>query len=95
MDDTIFRRIFTLARELDDDSALAQIDALDDDGKKQVGELFLDIISADGLIDEDEADLFSRLKETCNLPASLGDSKAIKIIALDPETEEKEEDGRD
>ena len=79
MDDTVFRKIFALARELDDDSALALIDALDEDGKKQVGELFLNIISADGLIDEDEAGLFNRLKETCNLPASVSDSNAIKL----------------
>ena len=78
MDNAVLRKISELAEDLDDDKAMALIDSLDDDGKKQVGELFLNVISADGLIDSKEEALFNLLKETCNLPASVDDSHAIR-----------------
>lgn len=91
MDNNQLHQIFDLADGLDDDKAMELIDRLDDDGKKQVGELFLNVISADGLIDDEEEELFNLLKATCNLPASLSDSNAIYHVRLwDPETENSE-----
>ena len=88
MDNTQFHKIFDLADGMDDNKAMELIDCLDDDGKKQVGELFLNVISADGLIDDQEEALFELLKATCNLPASVSDSDAIYHVRLwDPEEE--------
>ncbi len=77
MTDENLEKIFALADDLDDETALALIDKLDDDGKKQVGEFFLKLISADGLISEEEEDLFNQIKERCGLQASVFDSDAF------------------
>ena len=77
MTDENLEKIFALADDLDDETALALIDKLDDDGKKQVGEFFLKLISADGLISEEEEDLFDQIKERCGLQASVFDSDAF------------------
>lgn len=93
MDNRILHQIFDLADQLDIPKSMALIDSLDDDAKKQVGEVFLNIISADGLIDEGEEKAFETLKKICGLPTSLDESNAIRdVVVWDPEPEEVDDE---
>lgn len=77
LNDEMFEKIMALEDDMNTETALSLIEGLDDDGKKQVGELFLKIISADGLISEEEEYLFNRIRRFCHLPASVHDSVAF------------------
>ena len=92
MDESILQKIIAYADEMDDGQAQALIGGMDDDARKQIGELLLKVLSADGSVSEEEAERFHQIKDACKLPVD----DAVPFVISDPddggETEEVADD---
>ena len=92
MTDENLQNIIDYANEgMTDERALELIMGMDTDAKQQISDLLADIIGADGVLTEDEQDIYDKLRVVCGLPEPTGSS----VEEDDEEEEESEADPDD
>jgi uncharacterized tellurite resistance protein B-like protein len=92
VDQELLNKIIAAGEEMDDTRALVLIKGLDDDGKRQMANLFAKIICADNELTDKEKDLFFKVKDLCELPDPVDESSEEEPEAEKPAEEPAEEE---